>query len=111
MERIIEKDEKFCFSCGDVIKKQAEICPKCGVRQMPPPSPISDERKLVGGILAIVLGGLGIHKFYLGDTGMGILFLCFCWTGIPSIIGIVEGIIILTQTDEEFNQKYPKKQN
>ncbi len=111
MERIIEKDEKFCFSCGEVIKKEAEICPKCGVRQLPPPASSSkmDERKLAAGLLAILLGGLGIHKFYLGDTGKGILYLCFCWTGIPSIIGIIEGVIFLTQSDEEFNQKYPKQ--
>jgi TM2 domain-containing membrane protein YozV len=37
---------------------------------------------------------------------MGILYLVFCWTGIPSIIGLIEGIIYLTKTDDEFQTKY-----
>jgi hypothetical protein len=44
-------------------------------------------------VFAILLGGIGLHKFYSGKIGMGILYLIFCWTSIPSIIGLVEGII------------------
>lgn len=62
--------------------------------------------RIAAAILAIVIGGLGIHHFYLGNTGRGILYLLFCWTYIPSIIGLVEGIIYLTQSDEEFASKY-----
>nr|WP_027408335.1 TM2 domain-containing protein [Anoxybacillus tepidamans] len=62
--------------------------------------------KIVAGILAILLGGLGIHKFYLGKLGQGVLYLLFSWTGIPSIIGFIEGIVYLLKSDEEFNQKY-----
>ena len=65
--------------------------------------------KVTAGVLAIVLGGLGIHKFYLGKIGMGILYLVFCWTGIPEIIGLIEGILYLTATDEEFQTKYVNK--
>jgi TM2 domain-containing membrane protein YozV len=54
------------------------------------------------------LGGLGVHKFYLGQIGMGILYILFCWTSIPSIIGLIEGIIYLTSTDEQFYTKYVK---
>jgi TM2 domain-containing membrane protein YozV len=65
------------------------------------------EKKIPAGILAILLGGLGIHKFYLGYTTAGIiqllLGLCF---GIGAIIGIVEGIIYLTKNDEEFYNTY-----
>lgn len=63
------------------------------------------KNKTTAGLLAILLGGLGIHKFYLGDTGLGIVYLLFCWTGIPAIIGLVEGIIYLTQSDYEFQVK------
>jgi TM2 domain-containing membrane protein YozV len=42
--------------------------------------------KTTAGLLAIFLGGLGFHKFYLGQTGRGILYLVFCRTWIPSII-------------------------
>ncbi len=61
--------------------------------------------KTTAGVLAILLGGLGIHKFYLGKAGLGILYLLFCWTYIPSIIGIVEGIIYLTSNDHNFQVK------
>lgn len=41
-------------------------------------------------LLALFLGGLGIHKFYLGKAGMGILYLLFCWTYIPAVIAFFE---------------------
>lgn len=62
--------------------------------------------RVTAGILAILLGGFGAHKFYIGKTGIGIAYLLFCWTGIPSIIGLIEGILYLTKTDTEFQQKY-----
>ena len=62
--------------------------------------------KVVAGILALLLGGLGIHKFYLGKIGMGILYLLFCWTGIPAIIGFIEGLIYLCSSDENFQLKH-----
>lgn len=100
-------DEQYCTSCGAVIKKEAEICPECGVRQAPDPSE-SDKDRVTAGVLALVLGGLGAHKFYLGQTGLGVLYLCFSWTLIPAIVGLVEGIIYLTKTDAEFQEKYVK---
>lgn len=48
-------------------------------------------------LLALFLGGLGIHKFYAGKTGMGILYLVFCWTLIPAIVALVEAIIAITK--------------
>lgn len=64
------------------------------------------KNRLVAGLLAILLGGLGLHKFYLGRIGMGILYLLFSWTIIPSIIGIIEGINYLVMTDDAFAYKY-----
>ncbi len=64
--------------------------------------------KVVAGILGIIVGGFGVHKFYLGDIGLGILYLVFCWTGIPAIIGLIEGILYLVASDEEFQRKYVK---
>jgi len=64
------------------------------------------KNKVVAALLAIFLGGLGIHKFYLGKIGWGIIYLLFSWTGIPSIISIIEGIIYLTMSDAKFAQKY-----
>ena len=46
-------------------------------------------------VLAFLLGGIGVHKFYAGKTGAGILFLLFCWTYIPLILAIIDFIIAL----------------
>ncbi|WP_026669229.1 TM2 domain-containing protein [Butyrivibrio sp. AE3006] len=62
--------------------------------------------KIAAGLLAIFFGGIGIHKFYLGKIGMGILYLVFCWTGIPALLGLVEGIIYLCSNDENFQLKH-----
>ncbi|MBO4374783.1 MAG: NINE protein [Lachnospiraceae bacterium] len=61
--------------------------------------------KVTAGLLGIFLGGLGIHKFYLGKIGMGILYIVFCWTYIPALVGLVEGIIYLASSDESFQLK------
>lgn len=63
------------------------------------------KNKVVAGILAILLGGIGVHKFYMGKVGLGIVYLLFCWTYIPGIIGLVEGIIYLTSNDHNFQVK------
>ena len=60
------------------------------------------------GILAIIplTGGLGIHKFMMGNTTTGIIQLVLGCCGVGSIIGLIEGIIYLTKTDAEFHQIY-----
>lgn len=98
-------DEQYCSSCGEIIKKEAEVCPECGVRQKSTSSK-SDKDRTTAGIFALLLGGIGVHKFYLGKTTQGIIYLCFSWTLIPAIIGFIEGILYLTKTDEEFQEKY-----
>lgn len=65
------------------------------------------KEKLVAGLLAIFLGWLGIHKFYLGYNKAGIIQLIisfFC--GIGGILGLIEGILYLTKSDEEFQKIY-----
>jgi hypothetical protein len=46
--------------------------------------------EVIGILLALFLGGFGIHHFYLRNTGLGILYVCFCWTPIPWILGFIE---------------------
>lgn len=106
-------DEKYCSECGAIISAKAEICPKCGVRQKAAPlagnlgnlAP-NGKSKLAAALFAIFLGAFGIHKFYLGRIGWGIIYLLFCWTGITAIIGFIEGIILLVMSEESFNSKY-----
>ena len=97
-------DEKFCQECGCVIRVKAEICPKCGVRQASG-SP-SGRNRVAAALFALILGGFGIHKFYLGKVGQGVLYLLFCWTFVPLVISLIEGIVYLTMTDGDFAAKY-----
>ncbi|MBF4517154.1 TM2 domain-containing protein [Flavobacterium sp. ANB] len=65
-----------------------------------------ENKKVVAGILAILIGSLGIHKFYLGYTKEGLIQLILGLIGIGGLIGLIEGIIYLTKTDEDFYQTY-----
>gem|GEM_PF-474972 len=57
------------------------------------------------GIIAIVFGGLGMHKFYIGKYGQGILYAVFCWSFVPALLGVAEGIHYLSESDEEFAEE------
>jgi len=63
------------------------------------------KNKLTAGLLGILLGGIGVHKFYMGKVGLGIVYIIFCWTGIPAIIGLIEGILYLVASDHDFQMK------
>ena len=70
--------------------------------------PQQDNKKVLAGVLGILFGSFGIHKFVLGYTKEGIIQLIatVCTCGIGGIIGFIEGIIYLTKSDEEFYQTY-----
>ena len=60
------------------------------------------DKKVLAGILGIVLGGFGVHRFVLGDTKGGVIriVISLVTCGMGGIIGLVEGIIYLTKSDE-----------
>jgi len=66
------------------------------------------EKKMLAGILGVLLGGLGVHRFILGDVTGGILriVITVLTCGAGSLIGLIEGIIYLTKSDEEFVETY-----
>ena len=76
--------------------------------------PPQSKSKVAAGLLAIFLGGLGIHKFYLGYTTQGIILLLVTFFGllifvgpiVTGVISLIEGIIYLTKSDEEFYRLY-----
>ena len=70
--------------------------------------PPQDNKKLVAGLCGILLGGFGVHRFILGDTTGGLIRIgiTFITCGAGSLIGLIEGIIYLTKTDEDFYQTY-----
>jgi TM2 domain-containing membrane protein YozV len=82
----------------------------------PPGPPPGADKKIAAGICGILLGGLGIHKFILGYTVEGLImlavtvgvgiFTCGISSIAMSVIGLVEGIIYLTKSDEDFSRIY-----
>lgn len=118
----------YCPSCNAPNADMAQVCYAC---QTPLPSsgggaggyqPVQQaygggppaqqlpgaDKKVIAGILGIVAGGFGVHKFILGYTTEGVIqiALTFLTCGIGSLIGLVEGIIYLTKSDEEFVRTY-----
>ena len=67
-----------------------------------------ESKRILCGVLGILLGGLGVHRFILGDALGGVLrILATVLTcGFGSLIGLVEGIIYLTKSDPDFIQTY-----
>lgn len=108
---------KKCRHCGetiDVALRKAEEALRASSRQgnvymnaavaAAPARPAKS--RMTAFVLALLLGGIGAHKFYLGSSGLGILYLIFCWTFIPGIIAFIEAIILLCTSDEAFHLKY-----
>ncbi len=124
---IIEQEFK-CTNCGGdkfrPISYNTYKCAYCGQfltvssqhrgPQIPPqqqnyqPRPMYPDikSKSTAIIFAFFLGGFGVHKFYLRQSGLGVLYLLFCWTYIPGFIAFIEAIILLAMSDQEFNLKY-----
>ena len=102
------KNNKYCTDCGQTILANAEICPFCGCRHIYPTSFATGRNRIWAALFAFLLGGLGLHKFYLGKIGLGILYLIFAWTFIPTILAFIEGVLFLLMSDEQFYEKYSK---
>lgn len=121
---------RYCTKCGATNDEAAMYCSSCqaplapvggGYQPMQSVNPqqsmtdwkaLGADKKIAAGICGIVLGWAGVHKFILGYTTEGIIMLvislvsCFTLAIVPSVIGIVEGIIYLTKSDEEFVRTY-----
>ena len=109
-------DEKFCTECGSIINIKAEICPKCGVRQIYNPTTSgfggvasNGKSRIVAALLAFFLGWFGAHKFYLGQIGWGLWYLLLFWTCIPAILAFIDFIYLLCISDKTFNQQYGQR--
>ena len=108
----------FCQNCGKPTVANAAVCMSCGVGLAQPggTAKARASNKIAAGICAILLGSLGIHKFILGYTMPGVIMLlvsivgglltCGIGSAVMAVIGIIEGIIYLTKSDEEFVRTY-----
>lgn len=65
----------------------------------------NSKSKLAASLLALFFGGLGIHKFYLGNTKAGILYLLFSWTMIPLFIGWIDALVYFFESDSSFQRR------
>lgn len=65
-------------------------------------------KAIICSALSLIFGGIGIQKFYLGQTKRGILYVLFCWTGIPYLLCVVDLIRFIFMTEKEFNLIYNK---
>ncbi len=101
-------DQVFCRACGRGLHSQASVCPHCGAPQASGPTEAAppEKSRIAAAMLAFFLGGFGVHKFYLGEIGLGVIYLLFCWTFIPAFVAVIEGIFYLTMSDERFARKY-----
>ncbi|HEU4710642.1 MAG TPA: NINE protein [Pyrinomonadaceae bacterium] len=116
---------RYCTKCGAINDDMAQFCTNCqspltpvssGYQPMQSvhPGAMTDwkamgaDKKIVAGILGILVGGLGVHKFILGYTTEGLIQIAITviTCGVGSIIGLVEGIIYLTKSDEDFVRTY-----
>ena len=97
----------YCSNCGAKLEENARYCLNCGVKTgnnndygtNNAQSGTKQKSKFIAGILAILLGTLGIHNFYLGYTSKGVaqILLFVFWLGWVSLIwGIIEGVMIFT---------------
>ena len=104
-----------CVYCGHTFTnktQEAEVKKEVVTRveyvQVPqqPQVQSKGKSKLVAALLAFFVGGFGVHKFYLGKAGQGILYILFCWTYIPTVVAFIETIMFLFMSDAEFDRKY-----
>ncbi|WP_261507834.1 TM2 domain-containing protein [Chromohalobacter canadensis] len=93
----------YCHGCGKQVHESARSCPHCGAESN---VRTGSRTKVAAALLAFFLGGFGVHRFYLGNIGLGFLYLLFCWTFIPALIAFGEFIYFLCLNDRDFDRKY-----
>lgn len=80
---------------------------------VPPPRPLNDRNKYIAALLAFVLGMLGLHRFYLGRTGTGIVMLLLTCTVVGMAISypwaLIDMIRYLVMSDEDFERRYARE--
>lgn len=120
----------FCSACGNAMDSRAEVCPQCGVRQLPAVPPKS---RMVTAMLAILMGSFGLHRFYLGQAVPGLAYnlvwisfmvarFVFAEAGalklshlmtigvvLPTLVSFIEGVVFLCTSDESFAQRYNRR--
>ena len=102
--------ESFCRSCGTMLSssyqnQQVQQSASAGMQQQQIPGA---DKKILAGLMGILFGGFGVHKFMLGYTTEGLIQIgiTIVTCGVGGIVGLIEGIIYLTKSDQEFVDTY-----
>lgn len=94
----------FCRGCGKEIHETALTCPHCGAPQQVASSNLKSQT--AAGLWCSFLGAFGAHRFYLGKTVSGVIYLLFFWTYIPALISSVELLLIAFSGQQTWAAKY-----
>jgi len=92
-----------CRECGKKISETADSCPSCGARQGGSSRGSSSLSRTTAAWYALLLGGAGVHKFYVGDSKKGMMYLLFFWTFVPAILAFIDAIKLFGMSDSDFN--------
>ena len=98
-------DMVFCRGCGKQIHVSAPACPHCGFVQGAAASTKGTKNRGIAALLAFLVGGFGVHRFYLGQW-WGVFYLLLVWTMIPGLISVIEAIVFLCTSDKSWDDKY-----
>ena len=129
VEQTLACDERACPYCAETVKAAAVKCRHCGEHFGTPTGGLNSNQpaqvvvnnvitNTVGGsptylksrwtaaLLALFLGGFGVHKFYVGRSGWGLLYFLFSWTLVPAGIALLEALSYLSfRNDEDFTRR------
>lgn len=94
-----KKEGPECVFCHATVAPGAMKCSSCGSQLK------TDKSKYTAALLALLLGGIGAHRFYLGNWVVGLLYLCFSWTFIPLFLGVIEGLAFLFISQAQFEKE------
>ena len=95
---------RYCTHCGGEAPRLARVCPHCK-RKLPT---LGRSREVAALLALLPTGAWGINRFYLGQW-WGIFYLLFCWSGIPSLVSLVEFIVFLCTSRETWDEKHGHK--
>lgn len=123
----ISASARKCRHCGEWLARPCEgcgtplagewaargVCAECvryrkelqAYQDSPVARPLGRSRG-VAAVLAAFAGTFGLHRFYLGRKLSGFMYLLFFWTGIPSVLGLLEAVRLLAMNPWKFSEKY-----
>jgi TM2 domain-containing membrane protein YozV len=106
----------LCSNCGyQFASVSGVVAPTTVIHNIITNAPVQPSSVIVVGnrrskstaiLWAFLLGGIGGHKFYLGQSGWGVAYLLLCWTWIPLVVAVCEIVWLLVMGEQEFDQKF-----